>query len=162
MLPSELRAKLKEWLSHHLRIDRWGLNSPESVRNLRAPPSAGLDLNGSGYSILQVLGFGETSSYLLQTEIPIQVEYRLDNSHSYTAIPRGEAENELIRILLKLQAHYMCLSPDIESIETTGNILVNEENKSDWLISFVFHFNVKFHCEFAELTAIPVSGVFNE
>lgn len=159
MLPSELRAKLKEWLSQQLRIDRWGLNSPESIKDLRAPPSSGLDLNGSGYSILQILGVGETSSYLLQTEIPIQVEYRLDSSNTYTTIPRGEAENELIRILLRLQAYYTCLSSDIESIETTGNILVNEENKSDWLISFVFQFNVKFHCEFAELTAVP--GVFN-
>lgn len=159
MLPSELRAKLKEWLSQQLRIDRWGLNSPESIKDLRAPPSSGLDLNGSGYSILQILGVGETSSYLLETEIPIQVKYRLDSSHSYTTIPRGEAENELIRILLRLQAYHTCLSSDIESIETTGNILVNEENKSDWLISFVFQFNVKFHCEFAELTAVP--GVFN-
>lgn len=158
MLPSELRNVLKTWLSQHLRIDRWGLNSPESIKDVRSPPSSGLDLNGSGYSILQTLGVGETSSHLLQVEIPIQVEYRLDNSHSYTAIPRGEAENELICILLRLQAHYNCLSPDIESIETTGNILVNEENKSDWLISFVFQFNVKFHCEFAELAA--VSGVF--
>ena len=159
MLPSELRAKLKEWLSQRLRIDRWGLNSPESIKDLRAPPSAGLDFNSSGYSILKVLGVGETSSYLLQGEIPIQVEYRLDNSHTYTEIPRGEAENELICVLLKLQAHHACISPDIESIESTGNILVNEQNKPDWIISFVFRFNVKFHCEFAELANI--SGAFS-
>lgn len=159
MLPNELRTALKEWLSQQLRIDKWGLNSPESIKDVRSPPSSGLDLNGSRYSIIKTLGVGETSSHLLQTEIPIQVEYRLDNSHSYTAIPRGEAENELICVLLRLQAHYGCLSPDIESIETTGNILVNEENKSDWLISFVFQFNVKFHCEFAELAT--VTGAFS-
>jgi hypothetical protein len=158
MIPSQLRAKLKEWLSQQLRIDRWGLNSPESIRDLRAPPSSGLDGNTSGYSIVEVTGTGETSSYLLQTEIPIQIEYRFDNSYSYTEIPRSEAEDALVYILLYLQAHQSCLSPDIQSIESMGNVLLNEEKKSDWLLSFVFQFNVKFHCEFAELTA--VSGVF--
>ena len=158
MLPSELRNTLKNWLSEHLRIDRWGLNSPESVKDPRSPPSSGLDGNTSGYSIVEIVGAGETSSYLLQTEIPIQVEYRFDSSHSYTAIPRSQAEDKLACILLNLQAHQTCLSPDIESIEGTGNVLLNEQNKSEWLLSFVFQFNVKFHCEFAELTA--VSGVF--
>lgn len=158
MLPSELRARLKEWLSHQLRIDRWGLNSPESIRDLRAPPSSGLDGNTSGYSIVETMGAGETSSYLLQTEIPIQIEYRFDNSYSYTEIPRSEAEDALAYILLYLQAHQSCLSPDIQSIESMGNVLLNEEKKSDWLLSFVFQFNVKFYCEFAELTAVP--GVF--
>ena len=160
MRPSQLRKELKQWLGGKLRIDRWGLNAPESIKDPRSPPSAGLDGNGSGYSILNTLGVGETSSHLLQVEIAIQVEYRLDNSHSYTAIPRGEAEDELIRILLRLQAHYSCLSPDIDSIETIGNILVNEENKSDWLISFVFQFNVKFYCEFAELST-TATGAFS-
>ena len=159
MLPSELRTVLKAWLSQQLRIDRWGLNSPESIKDLRAPPSSGLDGNTSGYSIVETIGAGETSSYLLQTEIPIQVEYRFDSSHSYTAIPRSQAEDELAYILLKLQAHKICLSPDIELIEGTGNVLLNEQKNSDWLLSFVFQFNVKFHCEFAELTAVP--GVFN-
>lgn len=160
MLPSILRKELKQWLGEKLRVDRWGLNAPESIKDARSPPSAGLDGNGSGYSIVETLGVGETSSYLLQVEIPIQVEYRLDSSNAYTLIPRGEAEDELIRILLRLQAHYSCLSTDIESIETTGNILVNEDKKSDWLISFVFQFNVKFHCEFAELlTTVP--GAFS-
>ena len=159
MLPSQLRTVLKAWLSQQLRIDRWGLNSPESIKDLRAPPSSGLDGNTSGYSIVETIGAGETSSYLLQTEIPIQVEYRFDSSYSYTAIPRSQAEDELTYILLKLQAHKICLSPDIEIIEGTGNVLLNEQKNSDWLLSFVFQFNVKFHCEFAELTAVP--GVFN-
>lgn len=159
MLPSELRSVLKNWLSQQLRIDRWGLNSPESVKDLRAPPSSGLDGNTSGYSIVEVVGTGETSSYLLQTEIPIQVEYRFDSSHSYTTIPRAQAEDKLTYILLNLQAHQTCLSPDIESIEGTGNVLLNEQNKSDWILSFVFQFNVKFHCEFAESTA--VTGAFS-
>lgn len=159
MLPSELRTKLKEWLSQQLRIDRWGLNSPESVKDLRAPPSAGLDGNASGYSIVKIVGTGEASSYLLQTKIPIQVEYRLDSSHSYTTVPRGQAEDKLTYILLNLQAHYSCLSPDIEEIVCTGSVLLNDQNKSDWILSFVFEFNVKFHCEFAELTA--VAGAFS-
>jgi hypothetical protein len=159
MLPSELRTKLKEWLSQQLRIDRWGLNSPESVKDLRAPPSAGLDGNASEYSIVKIVGTGETSSYLLQTKIPIQVEYRLDSSHSYTTVPRSQAEDKLTYILLNLQAHYACLSSDIEEIKCTGNVLLNDQNKSDWILSFVFQFNVKFHCEFAELTA--VTGAFS-
>lgn len=159
MIPSELRAKLKEWLSQQLRIDRWGLNLPESVKDLRAPPSSGLDGNTSGYSIVEVTGTGETSSYLLQTKIPIQVEYRFDSSHSYTTIPRSQAEDKLTYILLNLHAHYACLSPDIQEIEGTGNVLLNEQNKSDWILSFVFQFDVKFNCEFAELTA--VRGAFS-
>lgn len=157
MLPSELRSVLKQWLSQQLRVDRWGLNSPESVKDLRAPPSAGLDGNASGYSIIKVVGTGETSSYLLQTEIPVQIEYRFDSSHTYTTIPRSQAEDKLTYILLNLQAHHACLSPDIEEIEGTGNVLLND--KSDWILSFVFQFNVKFHCEFAELTA--VTGAFS-
>jgi hypothetical protein len=159
MRPSELRSVLKEWLSQQLRIDRWGLNSPESVKDLRAPPSSGLDGNTSGYSIVEVTGTGETSSFLLQTKIPIQIEYRFDSSHSYTTIPRSQAEDKLTYILLNLQAHYACLSPDIQEIESTGNVLLNEQNKSDWILSFVFQFNIKFHCEFAELTA--ATGVFS-
>lgn len=159
MLPSELRAKLKEWLSQQLRIDRWGLNSPESVKDLRAPPSAGFDGKASGYSIVELLGTGETSSYLLETSIPFQIVYRFDSSCTYTQIPRGSAEDILTTAFLKLQAHQSCLSPDIQGIESKGSVIVQEEPKSDWLLIFEIEFNVKFHCEFMELA--NVSGVFS-
>jgi hypothetical protein len=159
MLPSELRAKLKEWLSQQLRIDRWGLNSPESIRDLRAPPSAGFDGKASGYSVVELLGTGETSSYLLETSIPFQVTYRFDNSCTYTEIPRGSAEDVLTTALLELQAHQSCLSPDIQEIESKGSVIVQEEPKSDWLLIFEIEFNVRFHCEFVELA--NVSGVFS-
>lgn len=159
MLPSELRAKLKEWLSQQLRIDRWGLNSPESIRDLRAPPSAGFDGKASGYSVIELLGTGETSSYLLETSIPFQVTYRFDNSCTYTEIPRGSAEDVLTTALLELQAHQSCLSPDIQEVESKGSVIVQEEPKSDWLLIFEIEFNVRFHCEFVELA--NVSGVFS-
>lgn len=159
MLPSELRAKLKEWLSQQIRIDRWGLNSPESIKDLRAPPSAGFDGKASGYSIVELLGTGETSSYLLETSIPFQVTYRFDNSCTYTEIPRGLAEDVLTTALLGLQAHQSCLSPDIQEVESKGSVIVQEEPKSDWLLIFEIEFNVRFHCEFVELA--NVSGVFN-
>jgi len=159
MIPSQLRAKLKELLSQQLRIDRWGLNSPESIRDLRAPPSAGFDGKASGYSVVELLGTGETSSYLLETSIPFQITYRVDNSCTYTGIPRGSAEDVLTAALLKLQAHQSCLSPDIQEIESKGSVIVQEEPKSDWLLIFEIEFNVRFHCEFVELA--NVSGVFS-
>ena len=89
MTPSELRHKLKEWLSSQLRVDRWGLNSPESVKDSRSPPSSGFDGKASGYSIVEMLGTGESGSYLLETVIPFQITYRFDSSNVYTQIPRG-------------------------------------------------------------------------
>ena len=159
MLPSQLRVKLKEWLSQQLRIDRWGLNSPESVKDLRAPPSAGFDGKASGYSIVETLGIGESGSYLLETSIPFQIVYRFDNNCTYSEIPRGSAEDILTTSFLQLQSHYFCLSPDIQSIESKGSIVINEEPKSDWLLIFEIEFNVRFHCEFMELA--NVSGVFS-
>jgi len=159
MLPSELRAKLKEWLSQQLRIDRWGLNSPESVKDLRAPPSAGLDGKASGFSVVEILGMGNTSTYLLETSIPFQIIYRFDSACTYTQIPRGSAEDILTASFLQLQAHLACLSPDIEKIESRGSVIINEEPKSDWLLIFEIEFKVRFHCEFIELA--NVSGVFS-
>lgn len=158
MNPSELRQQLKEWLSKQLRIDRWGLNAPESVKDSRSPPSSGFDGKASGYSILETLGVAGSSSSLLETTIPFQVTYRFDNSCAYTQIPRSEAEDALAAILLKVQAHQNCLSPDIESINGRGSVTVNEQSKSDWFLILELEFEVKFYCDFTSLPAI--SGVF--
>lgn len=160
MKPSELRNKLKEWLSGELRIDRWGLNSPESVKDPRSPPSSGFDGKASGYSIASFLGVGESGSYLLETTIPFQVTYRFDSSQTYTEIPRAEAEDALAVILLKIESetNKNCLSPDIESIKSRGSVTVNEQAKSDWLLTFEIEFDVQFHCDFADLSEI--TGVF--
>lgn len=158
MKPSIIRERLKQWLNQQLRIDRWGLNSPESVKNMRAPPSSGFDGKASGYSILETIGSGEASNYLLETSIPFQIIYRFDSGWNYTQIPRAEAEDALTAILLQIQVHQGCISPDINAIESQGTVTVNEQAKSDWILTFEIEFKIQFHCEFAELT--PIKGVF--
>ena len=158
MKPSLVREKLKQFLSQQLRVDRWGLNSPESVKNMRAPPSSAFDGKALGFSILETVGVGEASSYLLETTIPFQIIYRFDSGWNYTQIPRAEAEDALTSILLQIQVHQGCFSPDIYSIECQGNITVNEQSKSDWILTFEIEFKIQFHCEFTELT--PIKGVF--
>lgn len=158
MTPSELRHKLKEWLSSQLRIDRWGLNAPESVKDSRSPPSSAFDGKAPGYEIANSLGTGESGSYLLETTIPFQIAYRFDSSQTYTEIPRAEAEDALAVIITKAKAHEICLSPDIESIKCRGSVTIDEQAKSDWLLVFDVEFEVQFHCDFTGLSEI--SGVF--
>lgn len=157
MTPSKLRSLLREWLSKQLRVNHWGLNAPESVKDPRSPPSSGFDGKASNYSVASSLGIGESGSYLLETTIPFQVAYRFDRSQTYTEIPRAEAEDALAIILLKIEAetNTNCLSPDIESIKSRGSVAVSEQAKSDWLLTFDIEFHVQFHCDFVDLPKIP-------
>lgn len=158
MTPETLRETLKKWLSSKLRIDQWGLNEPESVRDFSSPPSAGLDQQISSYAIEEQQGFGHDSNFILTASLPFQIKYRFDNSYQYTQIPRGKAETILGMLLTEAKSS-PCIDPDIIEIDPTGNISLNEIAKSDWILAFELDFKVRFNCESREFLNLDL-GVF--
>ena len=157
MTPDALRTVLKQWLETQIRIDEWGLNNPESVKDA-SPPSSALDQAVSKYAIEQQLGFATASNFVVAATLPFRVIYRFDKGYKYTQIPRGIAESVLVKILTTIKS-CPCIAPDILEVDPTGSVVLNEITKGDWLLIFELEFAVKFTCEFLEFSNLD-KGVF--
>jgi len=153
MTPETVRETLNKWIAKRIRIDYWGLNAPQSIRDFSKPPSSGLDLKISEYSLVQTLGYDSSSAFQVSATIPFIIKFRFDNSYQFEQIPRGKAENLLLKILTEIKTK-PCIAPDFVKVEPSGSVTVQEESKSDWLLIFDIKFRVTFHCEYYEIQNI--------
>lgn len=148
--PNQLRESIRQYFKSKIRIDNFGLNKPESIRDMNKPPSIGIDLSFDDFTIEESFGIGIGKEFNLSTSIGFQIIYRLDNSYRYTDIPRGIAENILLDTLLDLNNND-CIDPDINSLDASGKIIVQEESNNDWLLIFDFNLSITFHASLFEL-----------
>ena len=52
-----------------------------------------------------------------------------------------------------------CVDPDIATINASGEVVVYEEQKGDWLLSLMLNLEVTFKCEIQELYSLQL-GIF--
>lgn len=149
--PNQLRQSIRDYFRSNIRIDNLGLNKPESIRDINKPPSIGIDLSFDNFQIEESFGVGIGKEFNISTNIGFQIIFRLDNSYRYTDIPRGIAENVLLSVLLDLNNND-CIDRDINSLDASGKIIVQEESNNDWIIIFDFTLEINFHTSFTELS----------
>lgn len=159
MTPEKLRSTLKKWLETRIRIDTFSLNNPKSVLNNEQPPSAALDLQAGNFQIVNRDGKGMSASLTIETTLPFQICYRFNKDYRYTDIPRGKAESILCSLMASLSDSPECVTPDLLSINPSGEVTVREEEKSDWMLIISLILEVQFLCELSELFYLDY-GVF--
>lgn len=150
---------MKQWLQNRVRVDFFGLNAPKSQLNHNQPPSSALDMQASSFKIVEKDGKGPSSSLTIETTFPFQVLYRFNKDCKYTDIPRGKAESVLCSLMASLTDTPECVDPDIVTINASGEVVVYEEQKGDWLLSLMLNLEVTFKCEIQELYSLQL-GIF--
>lgn len=151
MTPEKLRETLKKWLKSRLRIDSFSLNPPKSILNHEQPPSAGLDLQASNFKIATKEGRGMSSFLVIEGTLPFQIAYRFSKDCKYTDIPRGKAESVLCSLMATLNDSPECVQPDIISINPSGEVVVVEQEKGDWILAISLVLEVQFQCQMDEM-----------
>lgn len=150
----ELRIFLKNWLSNRIRVDKWGLNLPDSIDATNKPTSIGLDKPALNISIVSGEGWGEDKVAIIETTIPFQIIYRFSSAYQYNDIPRAEAETALANLLVEAISPN-CLPDYILNLDVSGSVSVAEHKNGDQLLLFEIDFLVKI-----ESTINPVNIIF--
>lgn len=149
--PSKIRKAIRETLVKTIRIDKFGLNKPESIRDITKPPSVASEGASGSWVISEILGSGSGSTFNLKTTLSYEVLFRLDNSYKYTDIDRGLAEGIGLLFCIQLKQSPECLDPSIIELEPSMKLIIQEETNNDWLVVFQFDIDVVFEVLLSEL-----------
>lgn len=139
MSVGELRTFLKSWLSNRIRIDKWGLNLPDSIDFTNQPTSIGLDKPALNITVISSEGWGEDKTAIIETTIPFQIIYRFSSAYQYNNIPRADAETALSNLLIETDGSN-CLPAYILSLQLSGSVSVAEHKNGDQLLLFEIDF----------------------
>lgn len=142
MSVGELRLFLKTWLENRIRIDKWGLNLPDSIDATNKPTSIGLDKPALNVVVTSSEGWGEDKVSIIETTIPFQIIYRFSSAYQYSSIPRADAETILANLLIEA-ASPNCLPGYILSLDVSGSVSVAEHKNGDQLLLFEIDFLAK-------------------
>lgn len=143
LTPIIIRAKFRELLQTWFRIDQIAINPPESIRDENRPPSNLIEQPASfdTVSIKDITNGGEVVNRI---NFGYQVIFRHPGHWKYSDIPRGEAEDLLSCLLVKINADYNCIHPEILEIEASGSVLIQEEKNGDWFLVFDLKIRLKY------------------
>lgn len=141
MTIGKARLYLIDWLSHRMRIDRWGLGLPENVEDDNKPASIGLDKPALNLEIISSEGWEDGKVCQIAAVLPFQVIYRFSSANTYSQIPRSQAEDLLSNLLIAAKDHN-CFPEYFNTVEPSGSVSVAEIKNSDQLLLFEIDFSV--------------------
>jgi hypothetical protein len=156
MSVGELRTFLKGWLANRIRIDKWGLNLPDSIDASNSPTSIGLDKPALNIAVISSEGWGEDKVAIVETTIPFQIIYRFSSTYNYESIPRADAETILTNLLIEA-SEPNCLPGYILSLNISGSVSVAEHKNGDQLLLFEIDFLARI-----ESSINSINGIFKK
>lgn len=131
-----LRQTLKNYLSAHLRIDRWGVGLPANISDDKNPPSIAIDEPGKFEESGFFQGQGSPTPVIVSATFPFQVLYRFSSIYKYDQLPRGELEAKLVELRIILRMSVGCELDDVisGSFKTTSSVAIAQQENKDWLL----------------------------
>ncbi len=149
--PTKIRKAIKQTLVSNLRIDSFGLNKPESIRDVTKPPSIASEMASGSWTIQDMLGTGNGSLFNCKTTLSYEIVFRLDSSYKYTDIDRGVAEGVGLLLCIKMRQAPECIEPGILELDPSFKFIISEETNNDWLVVFQFDFSLTFEASVQEI-----------
>ncbi|MBD1995297.1 hypothetical protein H6G00_01460 [Leptolyngbya sp. FACHB-541] len=150
--PSQIQTDLRKFFESQLRIDEWGLNTPDNVEDLVTPRSIGreepaTDISTSGF----FAGMGSPSPVIARVTFPYMIIFRFSAAYQYEQLPRSEAQNRLLKMLAVIRTDYYCINDEIEAATATGQILTAQEKNKDWLLAYKISVTTSFQTDLEDL-----------
>jgi len=156
-----LRQTLKNYLSAHLRIDRWGVGLPANISDSQAPPSIAIDEPGKFEESGFFQGQGSPTAVTVAATFPFQVLYRFNSIYKYDQLPRGELEAKLMELRTILRQAVACELDDVlpGSFKTNSSVAIAQQENKDWLLVCKFTVICDLLCELQDIQI--TSGLFD-
>lgn len=167
MTPESVRDAFKEFLTRHLRIDKWGVNFPDQIENPNQPPSIAREDPITEDLRIEDSIAGLEGPIWARIRLSYKVIFRFDAAYSYMQIPKSQAETLILKMLMLLRLEPECLNEEIGEVEASAKVTIAETEAKDWLLVYSFAFAPLFQAELDELDTLstlmkaldPLGGV---